>query len=107
MSKNLVTEEINLTIATMMICRRRPCSLRNKNVTNNSEIEDIVKTVTKTGTKPIDDGSAAAAQIDIILAFKVDLPSNRVPHLGVGHSHYEPNPLFFSTRIVARRRHIF
>ena len=56
-------------------------------MTNNSEIEDIVKTVTKTGTKPIDDGSAAAAQIDIILAFKVDLPSNRVPHLGVGHSH--------------------
>ena len=62
-------------------------SLLLKNVTNNSEIEDIVKTVTKTGTKPIDDGSAAAAQIDIILAFKVDLPSNRVPHLGVGHSH--------------------
>ena len=53
-------------------------SLLLKNVTNNSEIEDIVKTVTKTGTKPIDDGSAAAAQIDIILAFKVDLPSNRV-----------------------------
>ena len=69
-------------------------SLLLKNVTNNSEIEDIVKTVTKTGTKPIDDGSAAA-QIDIILAFKVDLPSIGSLIWGWDTLIRNPTPYFF------------